>query len=60
MYSNKRVNTLVCNLSRIHLRINDNVAAEARAAIILYLSKGTDPILDTYWDIAHRIELQPS
>jgi len=58
MYSNKPVNALVCNLSRIHLRIDDGVASEVRVAIILYLSTGTDTILDAYWGIAHHIETQ--
>ena len=58
MYSNKPVNALVSDLSRIHLRIYDGVASEVRVAIILYLSMGTDPMWDAYWGIAHHIETQ--
>ena len=58
MYSNKKVNALVCDLSRINLHIDSEVASGIRTAVILFLGKGTDLILDVYWDIARRVEMK--
>ncbi len=58
MYSNKQVNALVYDLDRIHLLIDSEVPSGIRTAVILFLAKGTDLILDVYWDVAHRIEMQ--
>jgi len=58
MYSNKQVNALVCDLGKIHLLIDSEVPSGIRTATILFLGKRTDLILDVYWDVAHRIEMQ--
>ena len=58
MYSNKKVNALVCDLSRIHLLIDSEVPSGIRTAAILFLGKGTDLILDVYWDVAHQVEMK--
>jgi len=57
MYNNKQVNALVSDLSRINLHIDSEVPSGIRTATILFLGKGTDLILDVYWDIAHQVEM---
>jgi len=58
MYSNKQVNSLVSDLDGINLLIDSEVPSGIRTATILFLGKGTDLILDVYWEVARRVEMK--